>query len=204
MSQTPHPLAMPSPQAARDLATAGAPAGGLEELMGRPLSEADLDRATAELAAPLDDRSGGSHSLLMFRRGGEMFAVAAAEAAKVVNATTTHRVPHRSNQVFRGIANHDGEILLCMALEAALGLPAAEAHERPKLVVVGAGRDRWAFEVDAIEGVLDVPEAAFRPAPVTVTAARSGCVRALAASPHGEAVVLDLPRLFSLFRGALG
>ncbi|MFO0963360.1 MAG: chemotaxis protein CheW [Phycisphaerales bacterium] len=183
---------------------ATAQGSGLEELMRRPLSDEDLDRATAELAAPLEARSRARQSLLVFRRGGELLAVPAAEAAKVVPPQRPHRVPHRSNAIFRGIVNHDGEILLCTALEAALDLPAADSPPQAKLVVVGTARDRWAFEVDAVEGVVDVAQTAMRDAPVTVTAARSGCARRLARVPMGEAAVLELPLLFAIFRGAVG
>jgi chemotaxis signal transduction protein len=187
-----HALAAPAGQAGR----------GLAELMSRPLSEADLDRATAELAAPLEARSRARRSLLAFRRGAELFGVPAVDAAKVVPATQVHRVPHRTNAVFRGIANHEGELLLVVSLEAALGLPPHELPERRVLVVLGTGRDRWAFEADMIEGVLDVPANAFRAPPVTVTASRSGCVEALAATTIGEVVVLEPARLHALFRGA--
>ena len=187
-----HALAAPAAQEGR----------GLAELMSRPLSDADLDRATAELAAPLEARSRARRSLLAFRRGAELFGVPAVDAAKVVSATQVHRVPHRTNAVFRGIANHEGELLLVVSLEAALGLPPHELPERRVMVVLGTGRDRWAFEADMIEGVLDVPANAFRAPPVTVTASRSGCVGALASTNVGEVVVLEPARLYALFRGA--
>lgn len=74
---------------------------GLEQLLTRPLTESDLDRATAALAAPLDERSRSRISLLAMRAGGEILAILAGEAAKVVPAGTIHRVPHRSNQIFQ-------------------------------------------------------------------------------------------------------
>lgn len=179
-------------------------AHGLEELMSRPLAEADLDRATMELAAPLSDRGHGRRSLLVFRRGAEDFGITAADAAMVIPSTRVHRVPHRTNAVFRGIANHDGELLLVVSLEAALGLPPHEGPAHAPLVVLGTGRDRWAFEADRIEGVVDFRAEAFRAPPITVTAARSGCVGALADWPGGDVVVLEPARLSALFRGATG
>jgi chemotaxis-related protein WspD len=175
---------------------------GLEQLLTRPLTELDLDRATAALAAPLDERSRSRISLLVMRAGGEMLAILAGEAAKVVVASTIHRVPHRSNKIFRGLSNHDGELLLCMSIEAALGVPAPAKRERSILVVAEQGRERWAFEVDAIVGVADVDEGSLRAPPMTISSAKSGCARALARIEEGEAVVLDIHSLFSIFRGA--
>ena len=175
---------------------------GLDQLLARPLTEADLDRATAALAAPLEERSRARVSLLTVRAGGEVLAIAAREAAKVVPPAPVHRVPHRSNSIFRGIANHDGELLLCMSIEHALGLPAPAKREGGALVVAELGRERWAFQVDTVFGVNDVDEGNLRAPPMTLSAAKSGCARALARIDEGEALVLDVPSLFSVFRGA--
>jgi hypothetical protein len=47
-----------------------------------------------------------------------------------------------------------------------------------------------------------VAESALRSPPLTVSAARSGCVRTLARIEGGEAIVLDVGALFALLRGA--
>lgn len=175
----------------------------LEELMSRPLAEADIDRATRDMAAPLELASRDRRSVLVFACGGELFAIGAVDVAKVVPGGRIHRVPHRTNQVFRGVCNTDGEILLCMDLEQTLGLPRPSEDLLRFLVVVGSPRERWAFLVDRIVGVADIAERALRPAPVTVGAARSGCVTALATTDDGEASLLDLGRLSGIFRGGV-
>lgn len=180
-----------------------APAG-LDQLLSRPLHESDIDRATAALAAPLEETARSRIRLLAMRAGGEILAIPAREVAKVVPAGRIHRVPHRSGKVFRGIANHDGELLLCMSLEESLGLPVPAERGRGTLVVAERGRERWAFEVDSIEGVTDVDQSALRQPPLTLAAARSGCAKSLARLEEGEAVLLDSHALFSIFRGAMG
>lgn len=176
---------------------------GLDALLSRPLSEADLDRATAELAVPIDLREGSSLGVLAVRAGGELIAIPAAEACRVIAPAAVHRVPHRSNAVFLGIANHDGEILMCASIEAALGLARRADEATPSaLVVAEHGRERWAFGVDAVVGVVEVTESALRSPPITVSSARSGCVRTLARIEGGEAIVLELGALFALLRGA--
>jgi len=196
---------LPDPTDARGLAHAADAHDGLEALLARPLADEDLDHATAALAAPIERRSAERTSLLVVRAGGELLAVRSVDTALVAAPGPVHRVPHRSGAVFRGIANHDGEILLCMALEAALGLPAsAGPRPRASLVVVGGTRDRWAFEVDEVVGVVDVPASAMRAPPVTVAVARNGCIATLARLEHGEASVLDAGALAAIFRGAVG
>ena len=191
-----------------DLPIARPAAGsGLEQLMTRPLGEADLESATAALAAPLERRSESRLSVLAFRAGGEILAVRAVDAAKVVPCSAIHRVPHRQSPVFRGIANHDGELLLCMSIERAMGLAEAASHGAgapapTAMVVMEAGRERWAFPVERVIGVTDVDQASLRTPPLTVSAARSGCARALLSIPEGDGMLLDADALASIFRGA--
>lgn len=179
------------------------PQRGLEDLMARPLSDADIDRATLDMAAPLELASHSRKSMLVFACGSELFAVPARDVAKVVPDSPVHRVPHRSNAIFRGICNRDGELLLCMDLEQALGLAAPAAGCARVQVVVGSVRDRWSFLVDRILGVTEVGESGMSSAPMTVGAARRGCVTTLAQTPDGTASVIELPRLNAIFRGAV-
>lgn len=175
----------------------------LDELLARPLAEADLERATRDMATPLDALAATGYGMLLFVCGEEQLAVRASEVAKVVHETPVHRVPHRTSPIFRGLCNHDGELLLCMNLEQALGMPPHTGEQERLLVVVGTGRHRWAFAVDRIVGVVTVTEQAHRPAPVTVSAARTGCVTHLVDTVEGTAAVLDLARLDPLFLGAV-
>ena len=96
---------------------------GLDQLLARPLTDADLDRATAGLALPLEERSRSRTSLLAVRAGGEILAVLATEAAKVVSPSAVHRVPHRTNAVFRGLANHTSEVRGCRVYLNARDVP---------------------------------------------------------------------------------
>lgn len=184
-----------------------APGSGLDQLMIRPLGEADLESATAALAAPLERRSESRLSVLAFRAGGEILAIRAVDAARVVPCSAIHRVPHRRNPVFRGIANHDGELLLCMSIERAMGLAdapsaGADAPAPTAMVVMEAARERWAFPVERVIGVTDVDQSSLRPPPLTVSAARSGCASALLRIPEGEGMLLDAEALASICRGA--
>ena len=177
---------------------------GIDQLLARPLLEADIDRATAALAAPLEEAARRRVRILAMRAGGEILAIPAREVAKVVPAGRIHRVPHRTGKVFRGIANHDGELLLCVSVEESLGIAAPAERARGVLVVAEQRRERWAFEVDAIVGVTDVDEASLRAPPLTLAAARSGCAASLVRIEEGEAVLLDTHALFAIFRGSLG
>ncbi|MDA0803000.1 MAG: chemotaxis protein CheW [Planctomycetota bacterium] len=185
----------------------------MRELFGKPLSDADLDAATRALAAPIIEVGLDRVSLLLVECGGETMAFRAADVAMVIARAPRHRVPHRTNSIFRGIANHEGELLLCFALERALGLdagaqqagkavPGSAVPNRP-LVVIEESRRRWAIEVDRIFGVEDLDAAELRKPPLTLAAAHNGCTDALARLSGREVIVLDAKALGCVAQGAI-
>lgn len=160
------------------------------------LTEADLQRHARALASPLPVESGARLSLLCFRAAGERFALPATCVERVFDPQPVRRVPHRDRPSFRGLVAHEGEILPLGSLERLLDLPAqtagAPAHPVRRMLLLGPAGRGWAFEAEAVDGVMQVPERDLRPAPVTVARALGSATRMLARLPDGgEAAVLD-------------
>ena len=102
-------------------------------------------------------RSGSPFGALVFQE------IAAYQKAYVL--------PFRSGALLAGLVNVNGELLLCISLEAALGLSPEEKTKpggKPRLCVVGTGRERFAFGVDEILGVRRVSCARLQPVPATL------------------------------------
>jgi chemotaxis-related protein WspD len=126
---------------------------------------------TEELAAPITASAEDTMSVVVFRIGLEWFALRTVVFHEVAVSQRAYALPFRSGGVLAGMVNVSGELLLCVSLQAALGLPAEEKTElsgRPRLCVVGTGRDRFAFGVNEILGVRRVPRASLRTVPVTL------------------------------------
>lgn len=157
------------------------------------LSEAAINEQTAALAAPIARDSGALVPLLVFRAAGERFAVPAQGVERVFEVRTVRRIPHRSRAAFRGMVAHEGEILLVGSLERLLDLtmePAADAT-RARMVLIGPAGRGWAFEVQAVDGVVQVRPDDMRPAPATLARGLGAATRALARIEGGDAAVLD-------------
>jgi len=139
-----------------------------------------LDQPAAALAAD-------TRSVLIFRLGDEWLALPTAVLVEVTPLRRVHRLPHRSAAVLAGITNVRGQLQLCVRLGGILGLAAsaADPSQPPptsRLVVVERsdvrGVERWAFGVDEVAGVHQIPGASLRNAPATV---RGTAVRATTA-----------------------
>jgi chemotaxis-related protein WspD len=178
-------------------------------LLDRPITAADLDETTRRIGQPITPPERHKTSVLVFRVGEELLALAAAAVRRVTHPVRVHRIPHRTNAIARGLCSIEGELLLCGALPALLGLPQPEQADTAgttdpgRMVVFGEPEALWAFQVDAVLGISHIDPDALIPAPVTVAYARDGFTLGL--FPYGgrQAAVLDADRLRTGFGAAL-
>ena len=179
MSETPiQPIAAPN---------------ALAPLHAGRLSDGAIAEQTASLAAPLERIEGALVPLLVFCAAGERFALPAASVERVFELSTVRRIPHRQRAAFRGMVAHEGEILLVGSLERLLDLQAEQAADASKarMVLIGPAGRGWAFEVQAVDGVVQVKSSDMRPAPGTVSRGLGAATRALARIDGLDAAVLD-------------
>jgi chemotaxis signal transduction protein len=168
------------------------------------LRDATIEEQTAALAAPLAREPGEQLSLLCFRCAGERFAVPAEEVQRVFESLPVRRVPHRGRPAFRGLVAHEGEILLVGSLERLLDLAPVTPPPSPgaRMIVIGPEHHGWAFQADAVDGVVRLPEAALAPAPATLRRGLGTATRLLARIDDAQAAVLHVDALLSGWEGA--
>jgi chemotaxis-related protein WspD len=178
----------------------------MRALLDRPLPAEELI-ANTELVAMRNDRRGGrTRSILVFRVGDEQLAIEAEDAHRVVRVSTIRRVPHRTNDVFAGIANIGGELTIVARIGAALGI--VEGQQQTHFLVIGPVADRWAFAVDAVDGVRRIDESTLLSPPTTVRHAADGCAANLVHLVDDEGAerlvtVLDATKLAARFARSL-
>ena len=71
---------------------------------------------------PEDRESGGDKTVVIFRIGTEWLALPTGIFQEVVDQCVVRTLPHRRGGILRGLVNVRGELLLCVALGAVLGL----------------------------------------------------------------------------------
>ncbi len=105
-------------------------------------------------------------SLLIFRLGSEWLAFRTRAIAEVTRPRPMHRVPHRSNAIFLGLVNLQGQAQLCVSLHGLLDIHAPASTHR--LVVLRDRRrsESWAFAADEVLGVQRIPAIAVGPRPL--------------------------------------
>jgi chemotaxis-related protein WspD len=152
-----------------------------------------------------EEENGAQHheekvSVLIFRLGPEWLAFRTQTVAEVTTPRPVHKVPHRTNAIFLGLVNLQGQVQLCVSLHGLLGVTAMSGLAR--LVVL---RDRkraesWAFAADQVLGVQHVPRARWRGVPSTLANATVGFSQAVLSWKERSIGLLDEERVFMALR----
>jgi chemotaxis-related protein WspD len=143
------------------------------DLLDRPIPEGLLEERAAVMAKEAAVECSHPLSVMVFRVEGEFVALETQYFQQVAEMVVMHRLPLRSNRVFRGIVNINGELHLCVSLSGLLDLTGEEGggEERkvfPRLMVIKKERARFVFPVDEIRGVVRISREELQDLPVTV------------------------------------
>jgi len=166
---------------------------GLTQLLARPIKPASLAFNTNALAQTREQSLREEDTILLFRIGGERFALPAKSVLNVFPITKVRKVPHRTRPPFRGLCCYEGAILLTGLLHVVLDMPVdktANAKLR-RMIVIGSEEASWAFEVDAVDAIRKVDPSQFRNAPSTIPKNAASCTNCIIPLDDGDAVLLD-------------
>lgn len=151
----------------------------IELLLDRPLpggyAEEWLDRVREE---QVDEQTGDTVSVLLFRLGEEWMAIGVEHVAEVTTAVPVHKVPHRTNAVLKGVANIRGELQLAVSLKSLFGLKPEEGTATalsrkvyPRMIVIGHEQESFVFVADEVFGIHQLEKTDLAEVPVTLSKA---------------------------------
>src|SRR5665213_3494942 len=89
-------------------------------LLDRDLPDDIRREWTVRVAAPLRSEEQGTESVLLFRLGAEWLALSTALVNAIAPVGAVHSLPRRREGASLGIANVEGALLVCVALDALL------------------------------------------------------------------------------------
>jgi chemotaxis-related protein WspD len=177
------------------------------QLFEQPSPPDYLERWAAQLATPPVATDRDALSIVVFRLGDERLALPTTAFVEAVEVRPLHRIPHRSGPILLGVANIRGELQLCVSLAALLGIEVPEAGSAsglPRLAVIGAGGEPWAFPVDEMLGVHRVARDTLAPAHAGVADAERPLTAAYFEHGGEHVALLDAELLLTRLRRAIG
>lgn len=137
--------------------------------------------AAATLTPPeaaVSARAADAQSVLVFRLGGEWFALPTLVLDEVTGLRPIHSLPHRRNPALLGLVNIRGELVICVSIAQVL-IGAEQQTPQGRLIVANHAGSRFAFPVDEVQYTQLYTDADLRPVPATVAQSSSGFTRGL-------------------------
>jgi chemotaxis-related protein WspD len=144
-------------------------------------------------------RSDQSLSVMIFRLASELFALPVGVFLEVSAPFVVHSVPRRTNELFLGMVNVRGEIMLAASLTKLLGLSlqaSGAAHAAGRMAVAGAPEGKWVFPIDEIYGIYLFNRDDVKPAPVVITNADHSYACGVFQWQNRSVALLDPDRIF--------
>lgn len=180
------------------------------QLLDDELPAGHLARWSRHVAAEKWMAELDTHSVVVFRVAAEWLALPTAVFKEIASRRPIHPLPHRRNRVVLGLANIRGELMVCVSLQAVLGLDlTAEtggAQERSldeRLLVMQYEGHRAVCPADEVYGIQRFHPRDLQEVPATVARATATYTRAILAW-QGKAVgLLDEQLLFHTINRSL-
>lgn len=153
------------------------------------------------MAMPKETARMGTLSVMVFRLSGERFALKTIFFQEAAEPSLIHTLPLKVNRVFRGIANINGELLLCISIADLLELTTEdENHTAPviyeRMLVVAHDGQRFVFPVEQILGVHRVALEDLGEVPATLSRSARSLTRGIFQLDGRHVGLLDEERLF--------
>ena len=179
------------------------------QLLDREIPKEFLEEWTRDLTAVKEDERRETLSVIIFRIGGEWLALRTVCLQETASVRAIHHVPFRSNNVFRGVVNINGELLLCVSaadlLEYGSRQTGDEAGQRsfPRMLVVRLAGERYVFPVDEVLGIHRVPADNLYDPPATMSKSPNSFIKAIFDFAEKRVGFLDEARLSGTFKRSL-
>ncbi|MES2255418.1 MAG: chemotaxis protein CheW [Pseudomonadota bacterium] len=127
-----------------------------------------------------------THSVFIFRIGGEWLAFPTLALDEVTELRSIHSLPHQRSGITLGLANMRGELLICVSLGKMLGLEKPDSPKREQggavhkhLMVIGHGGHRVVFPIDEAHGIRRYHSRELKAVPATIAKAAASYTKAM-------------------------
>ncbi len=178
------------------------------QLLERPLL-AEYRRAwTAHFAQEKAAAAQARASAVLFRVGGEWFALPTPALQEVAERRMVHSLPHRGQGVLLGLVNIRGELLICISLGHFLGLDQRPLHATrrssgERLLVTQWEGHHFVFPAEEVRSVHRFQPAELTEPPATLTKSMASFTKGILIWQGRSVGLLDTELLFSALNRSL-
>lgn len=179
-------------------------------LFDRETPEELLKEWTKNLTGVKEQETLNTISVIVFRIRDEWLAYKTLYLQETTYIRPVHRIPLRTNNIFKGVVNINGELLLCISMADIMGYTegtidaGSDSVIYKRMVVVDKDGERYVFPVDEILGVYRISLNDIGEPPVTLSRSPETLVKGVFNLDEKKIGLLDEDSLIHSFKRSLG
>jgi len=167
-----------------------------------------LDDWTIKNASAKDTEIIGDFSIVPFRLYNEWFALATKFLIGANEVLPVHSVPHRTNNIFKGLVNINGELLCCISAYEVLGLESVSYNENKKkgyerMLIIKKDNDVFVFKVDELLRAKKIKKKKLQKPPATLLKSFNSYTNAVFIDDDNTVGVIDEETFFKTIKESL-
>jgi len=170
------------------------------QLLDRPAEESYLAEWKNNLNQPRNDKNLNLKSALVFRMGDEWFALASKFVKEITHCDKHHSLPHRKNEVLRGLVNVNGELLLNVSLGYLFKINKSETESKytnERYIVINNENDLFAFPVTEVREIIHYNMEDIQATPSTIKKDTSCFINGIIQHKDTDVGILNSDLVFS-------
>lgn len=154
-------------------------------LFNREVTNEFLEETTKNLTDVKKIKTLDFISVIIFRIENEWLALRTIYLQETTNMRPIHRVPFRTNNVFKGIVNINGELLLCVSLTNIMENTSEETRDLKdentykRMLVIHKNNERYVFPVDEVLGIYRISSNEIQGVPATISKSPSSLIEGI-------------------------
>ncbi len=172
----------------------------IDQLLSRKQDEEYMQTWTERIAEKeLEAAAAALGSILIFRLGQENFGVCSSVINRVLEAGSVHSLPHTQGTFYKGVANIQGKLVLCVDLRNIVCISEASQEKKPKrMLLLEKDKLKFVFFVDEIIANAPLNPAELQNVPASLAKTQANIFKGILPWEGKDVSVLDEGLLFTL------
>lgn len=145
----------------------------INKLISKEIQENYFEKWANQFSEEKEKIEDDSLAVLIFRVENKWLAMKTDVFHEILDWKQTHSVPFRTNEVFKGIVNVNGELLLSISITGLLFIEKYIDSDidlaKRKIIVIKKDQQRYAFEANEFIGVVKVPQSQIQKERATIS-----------------------------------
>jgi len=171
------------------------------QLLNRPIEKKSISEWTKQFSKEKTETQDITLSVVIFRIENEWLAIRTEYFQEIQEWRQSHSIPFRTNRVFKGIVNINGELLLCISASELIGVGNKGVNivdlAKKRLIILKNENLRYVIEADEFIGVISISQEELQKTPSTISKSPKSLSVRLFSFKNLQIGLLDQDKLFN-------